>query len=72
MPPADTEEGKQIYTTLFLAADVDSSGFVDKQEFKELLRSLFTGIQLQLEEKPVMVDASCLDRVRKRRGNGGR
>lgn len=65
MPPAGSEEAKLIYTSLFLAADMDSSGFVDKEEFKELLRSLFKGIQLQLEERPIMVDASCLNRVRR-------
>ncbi|CAI6009418.1 unnamed protein product [Closterium sp. NIES-65] len=58
LPPPDAAEADKVYTSLFLSADVNLDGFVDKGEFRTLLRSLFIGMQLQLEETPLVLESS--------------
>ncbi|GJP86294.1 hypothetical protein CLOP_g16337 [Closterium sp. NIES-67] len=63
LPPADAPEADKVYTSLFLSADVNMDGSVDKEEFRAVLRSLFVGMQLQLEEKPVVVESAVLSKL---------
>ncbi|CAI7764984.1 unnamed protein product [Closterium sp. NIES-54] len=43
------EEADSIYLSLFLTADCDTSGFVDREEFQSLMHSIFLGAALQLQ-----------------------
>ncbi|CAI5977155.1 unnamed protein product [Closterium sp. NIES-64] len=44
-----SEEADSIYLSLFLTADCDTSGFVDREEFQSLMHSIFLGAALQLQ-----------------------
>ncbi|CAI5524809.1 unnamed protein product [Closterium sp. Naga37s-1] len=68
LPPPDAAEADKVYTSLFLSADVNLDGFVDKGEFRTLLRSLFIGMQLQLEETPLVLESSVEPKGESRSG----
>ena len=60
LPPPAAKDADKFYKEIFVSADMDDSGYVDKQELGELLRSIFKQLVDQLERNPVVVESTLL------------
>ena len=60
LPPYRARDARPVYLSLFEAADVDNSGYIDRDEFDSFLFSYFQRVAKTLEENPVVVEASTV------------
>ena len=60
LPPPAARDADKFYRELFVSADMDDSGFVDKRELGDLLRGIFKQLVDQLEKSPVVVESTLL------------
>ncbi|GJP30394.1 hypothetical protein CLOM_g1032 [Closterium sp. NIES-68] len=60
LPPPAARDAEGFYRELFVAADMDESGFVDRAELRDMLTALFQKLALELEQKPVLLECTLV------------
>lgn len=60
LPPPKARDADRVYSHLFVSADMDDSGFVDRKEFLDFMRLFFDQIASQLEKNPVVVETTVV------------
>ncbi|CAI5536949.1 unnamed protein product, partial [Closterium sp. Naga37s-1] len=60
LPPPVAKDAEGFYRELFVAADMDDSGFLDHAELRGMLQSLFEKLASELEAKPLVLECTVI------------
>eukprot|EP00475_Leptophrys_vorax_P021709 TRINITY_DN29480_c0_g2_i1.p2 TRINITY_DN29480_c0_g2~~TRINITY_DN29480_c0_g2_i1.p2 ORF type:complete len:209 (+),score=20.47 TRINITY_DN29480_c0_g2_i1:96-629(+) len=60
LPPPMARDSDAFFKQLFVSADMDESGFVDRKEMGGMLRGLFEQLAKELKEKPVILECNVI------------